>query len=58
VSWSLTGPGVLVGDNPLNLGDNGGTGAVWLRTSDKPGRITLAATHTVLGARSVTINAH
>ncbi|MCI2419391.1 beta-galactosidase [Saccharopolyspora sp. K220] len=56
VSWFVTGQGVLVGDNPLNLDDNGGTGAVWLRTRPRyPGSITLTAIHSDLGTQSVTI---
>ncbi|MGP4015461.1 glycoside hydrolase family 2 protein [Saccharopolyspora sp. 5N708] len=56
VSWSVAGPGVLVGDNPLNLGDSGGVGAVWLRTRE-PGSIILTATHSDFGTRPVTITA-
>jgi beta-galactosidase len=33
VELTLTGPGALVGDRPFPLGDNGGVGAVWVRTT-------------------------
>ncbi|MFF6983850.1 glycoside hydrolase family 2 TIM barrel-domain containing protein [Streptomyces sp. NPDC008343] len=32
VTVDITGPGVLVGDTPFDLGANGGVGAVWIRT--------------------------
>ena len=57
--WRVSGPATLVGDNPLDLGHNGGVGAVWLRTRrDRPGRIRLTAAHPALGSRSVTVTAH
>ena len=31
VRLELQGPGILVGDNPFNLDDNGGAGAVWIK---------------------------
>lgn len=56
VAFVLTGPAVLVGDDPLDLTGNGGVGAVWLRTRPgRPGRVTLRATHSQLGARTLTI---
>lgn len=56
VRLSVAGPGVLVGDNPFPLGQNGGVGAVWLRTrTARPGMILLTATHQALGAGTVTI---
>ncbi len=59
VHWRVSGPATLVGDNPLDLGHNGGVGAVWLRTRrDRPGRIRLTAAHPALGSRSVTVTAH
>ncbi len=58
VVFKLTGPGVIVGDNPFHLAEAGGVGAIWVKTLPKsPGRIVVAATHPVLGARSVTIRA-
>ena len=32
VQLSVTGPGVLIGDNPFAFGDAGAAGAVWIRT--------------------------
>jgi beta-galactosidase len=56
VTFSLTGPGVLVGDNPFSLGESGGVGAVWVRTLPRrPGCIRVKAVHSSLGARSVEI---
>src|SRR5262249_39693518 len=31
VTFELTGPGVMVGDNPFSLADSGGVGAVWIK---------------------------
>ncbi len=57
VAFGLTGPGVLVGDNPFSLADSGGVGAVWLRTlPGRSGRITVQAVHSSLGGKSVQIN--
>lgn len=54
VSLAVTGPGIIVGDNPFPLGENGGAGAVWLKTAlDRPGRIRVSARHARLGERSV-----
>ncbi|WP_260191931.1 glycoside hydrolase family 2 protein [Actinophytocola gossypii] len=56
VRLTVSGPGVLVGDNPFPLGQNGGVGAVWVRTRlGQPGTIRLTATHAGLGAGTVTI---
>ncbi|MDT7596800.1 MAG: beta-galactosidase [Pseudonocardiales bacterium] len=57
VTFALTGPAVLIGDNPLDLTGNGGVGAVWLRTRPgQRGRITLRATYSQLGAQALTIH--
>jgi len=59
VAFELTGPGVLVGDNPFPLVDSGGVGALWIRTLPRiAGRITVKAVHSSLGARSVEILAN
>lgn len=56
ITFRLTGPGVLVGDNPFDLNDSGGAGAIWIRTAqNSSGRITLMATHSKLGTKSVEI---
>jgi beta-galactosidase len=57
VSFGLSGPGLLIGDNPFDLEAAGGAGAVWLRTlPGQPGVLTLQAAHPTLGfaATSVT----
>jgi beta-galactosidase len=59
VTFALTGPGVLVGDNPFSLTESGGAGAVWVKAG--PGssrRIVVKATHSTLGAKVVQIEAH
>jgi beta-galactosidase len=57
VTFALTGPAVLIGDNPLDLTGNGGVGAVWLRTlPSQRGKVTLRATHSQLGAHTLTID--
>jgi beta-galactosidase len=57
VTFELTGPGVIVGDNPFLLKDSGGVGAIWIRTAPRSsGRIVVTAAHSALGRKSVTIN--
>ena len=57
VAFEVTGPGVVVGDNPFSLADSGGVGGVWVRTLARhPGRVTVKAAHSTLGAKSVAIN--
>jgi beta-galactosidase len=53
ITLKLEGPAILIGDNPFAL--MGGQGAVWIRATELPGTIRLAATHSVLGSQSVTI---
>jgi beta-galactosidase len=51
VSFTLRGPGVVVGDNPFLLTDSGGAGAIWIRTTPRSsGRIAVKAAHSFLGA--------
>jgi beta-galactosidase len=47
---------MLIGDNPFSL--IGGTGAVWIRATERPGTIRLTATHPWLGSQSVTLATH
>jgi beta-galactosidase len=57
VAFELAGPGSIVGDNPFALADSGGVGAVWIRTvPNGSGQITVTATHSTLGQKSVNIN--
>jgi beta-galactosidase len=56
VTLELSGPGVIVGDNPFRWDDSGGAGAVWIKTlPDRAGRIQVTAAHAVLGKQSVAI---
>jgi beta-galactosidase len=56
VTFELTGPGVLVGDNPFSLTGSGGTGAIWIKASPaSSGKIVLKSVHSTLGSRSVII---
>jgi beta-galactosidase len=49
IRFELTGPAELIGDNPFSL--VGGTGAVWIRASERPGKVRLTAHHPTLGAQ-------
>ncbi|HWX23217.1 MAG TPA: glycoside hydrolase family 2 TIM barrel-domain containing protein [Candidatus Binatia bacterium] len=56
VTLELSGPGVIVGDNPFRWDDSGGVGAVWIKTvPNQAGRIRVAAGHSSLGRNSVEI---
>jgi beta-galactosidase len=52
ISFELTGPATLIGDNPFGL--IGGTGAIWVRAGETPGIVTLSAKHPWLGTMKVT----
>ncbi|MGF7078206.1 glycoside hydrolase family 2 TIM barrel-domain containing protein [Mucilaginibacter sp. UYCu711] len=57
VDFVVTGPGIIVGDNPFNLKESGGAAAIWIKAQPKTsGRITLQATHEVLGSKTITID--
>jgi beta-galactosidase len=57
VAFTVEGPGIIVGDNPFSLTDSGGVGAIWLKTlPNRTGLITLTATHSSLGKKTVEIN--
>jgi beta-galactosidase len=51
IRFELTGPAHLIGDNPFAL--VGGTGAVWIRAGEQPGKVRLTAHHPNLGAQHV-----
>ena len=56
VAFELTGPGVVVGDNPFALADSGGAGAVWIKTIPNGiGTVKVTATHSVLGEKNIEI---
>ena len=57
VALQISGPGAIVGDNPFQLADNGGTGAVWIKSFEgEAGRIKVVAYHSSLGEKSVEID--
>ena len=53
IQFELTGPADLIGDNPFSL--TGGTGAVWIRAQQRPGRVILKAKHPRLGTRQLVL---
>jgi beta-galactosidase len=53
IKFQLQGPAQLIGDNPFSL--VGGTGAIWVRAQQHPGKATLKAVHPYLGAQQVEI---
>lgn len=56
LTFTVDGPGQLVGDNPFDFAGNGGVGAVWIRgTSGKPGAVQVQASHPALGSASIEI---
>lgn len=56
VLFGVTGPGVLVGDNPFDFEGAGGAGAVWLRSiQGLTGRVTVTASHTTLGTEEAAV---
>jgi beta-galactosidase len=56
VALTLSGPAMLLGDNPFEFGEYGGLGAVWIRSlAGQPGAITLTASHPLLGQAEVQV---
>ena len=51
IRFEIQGPGEIVGDNPFSL--IGGTGAVWIRAKEQPGKVRLTAIHPQLGSQTV-----
>lgn len=57
VSLQIDGPGVLVGDNPFSLAENGGAGAVYVRTvPGRTGPIRIEAKHSTVPGAHLEIN--
>jgi beta-galactosidase len=57
VTLTVEGPGRIVGDNPFQLTDSGGSGAVMVQTiARRTGRIRVTARHSHLGTASVAIS--
>jgi len=53
IRFELEGPAEIIGDNPFSL--IGGTGAIWIRAQETPGKVTLKAIHPSLGTQQVEI---
>ncbi len=53
INFQLSGPAVIVGDNPFAL--IGGTGAIWIRAMEQPGTVKLTATHPYLGSQQLQV---
>ncbi|MFY9930751.1 MAG: glycoside hydrolase family 2 TIM barrel-domain containing protein [Streptosporangiaceae bacterium] len=50
VILTVGGPGILVGDNPVDFTATGGAAAVWIRSlPGSPGTVTVRASHSALG---------
>ena len=57
LALSLEGPGMLVGDNPLDFAAAGGVGAVWIRSQrGSAGTVTVSASHPTLGRADARVN--
>ena len=53
IRFEVEGPAEIIGDNPFSL--IGGTGAVWIRAQEKPGKLRLKAIHPQLGTQQAEI---
>lgn len=53
IKLELQGPAEIIGDNPFAI--VGGTGAVWIRAKEEPGRVKLTAIHPQLGKQEIEI---
>jgi beta-galactosidase len=59
VTFEISGPGVIVGDNPFSLADSGGAGAIWIKAAPTgSGQIIVKAAHSSLGEKSIAITVH
>ncbi len=57
VTFDVDGPGVLIGDNPLDFQAAGGAAAVWVRSiSGQPGDVTVEAAHPLLGQATAIVS--
>jgi beta-galactosidase len=54
IQFEIEGPAQIVGDNPFSL--IGGTGAVWIRAQETPGKARLKAIHPRLGPQQAEID--
>jgi beta-galactosidase len=56
VALAITGPAVLIGDDPFDFASAGGAGAVWIRSlPGSPGTVTVRASHPTLGTAAVSV---
>ncbi|WP_291413942.1 glycoside hydrolase family 2 TIM barrel-domain containing protein [Actinophytocola sp.] len=56
VTFTMTGPGELLGENPFQFEVAGGAGAVWIRGKlGSVGRVVLRAAHPTLGTKQVEV---
>jgi beta-galactosidase len=56
ITLTLTGPAVLIGQNPFAFGSYGGIGGAFIRSiPGKTGQVTVTAQHAMLGSASVRI---
>jgi hypothetical protein len=52
----VSGPAVLIGDNPFDFASAGGVGAVWIRSlPGSPGTVTVTASHPTLGRATASV---
>jgi len=51
IRFELDGPAEIIGDNPFAL--VGGTGAIWIRVKDQPGKVRLTGHHPRLGKQQM-----
>ena len=51
IKLEIDGPAEIIGDNPFSL--IGGTGAIWIRAQEQPGKVRLQAVHPQLGPQQV-----
>lgn len=57
VTLEIKGPGEIVGDQVFNIGESGGSGAVWVKSvNGVVGEIQLSASHPSFGTKSVIIH--
>jgi beta-galactosidase len=53
IRFDLEGQAEIIGDNPFSL--IGGTGAIWIRASEQPGKVRITAAHPWLGIQHAEI---
>lgn len=53
LALNIEGPGEIIGENPFAL--VGGVGAVWIKSKESAGTITVTGRHPILGTKSVSI---